>query len=613
MQQVLAWALAVVPLFITPGLTFYFDVIPRLSLLLVLVSTLLLFRTDLPEVLRSLCNTSTGRWLCALAAVHAVTLIVSSLLSENVWLSVYGSTWRRFGLLTQLALLILTVGLAADLHRNRAGIRHLLRAFATCGLVAAIYGVFQYFGKDPLLDTSRYHIGEGVWAIVRPPGTLGHASYFAVYLLMVAFSAAALMTIDYSRRWRILSAFTMAFSAGAIVLTGTRAALVGGVLGVIVTAVRLRPRLTRGHLAAATAVACAIVGFYLSPAGERLRARVRWSTEDLHGGARLWLWRDSLRMAAERPILGYGPEAFGVQFPRFQSVELARAYPDFHHESPHNMQIDALIAQGLPGAAALGMLIAGAVAGLRATIERRRTSAVLLGCLTALAIAQQFVSLTVPIALCFSVTVACLLSFAPAAIQKYPARHPVLWRLAAVAIAVVLCGYALRLAAADWLLESVRDNVADGNIAVAAERYSKASQWLPPGASADLYYSRSMAAAATKSSDAVSSAQAWQQAITAGANAVTTSDQPANAAYNLAALRAAANDVASTEASLRTAISKAPNWFKPHWMLARVLSLSGRVQEAEGAAAAAVERNGGVNPEVLQTLQEIRQKASQPR
>jgi cytochrome c-type biogenesis protein CcmH/NrfG len=122
-----------------------------------------------------------------------------------------------------------------------------------------------------------------------------------------------------------------------------------------------------------------------------------------------------------------------------------------------------------------------------------------------------------------------------------------------------------------------------------------------------------MAAAATKSPDPASSLHAWQQAITVGANAVTTSDEPANAAYNLAALRATANDLTGTEASLRVAIAKAPNWFKPHWMLARVLLLSGRMQEAENAAAAAVERNGGVNPEVLQTLQEIKQKASRPR
>ena len=37
------------------------------------------------------------------------------------------------------------------------------------------------------------------------------------------------------------------------------------------------------------------------PAGLKLRARLHWSIEDARGGARLLLWRDSLRMSAHRP------------------------------------------------------------------------------------------------------------------------------------------------------------------------------------------------------------------------------------------------------------------------------------------------------------------------
>ena len=56
----------------------------------------------------------------------------------------------------------------------------------------------------------------------------------------------------------------------------------------------------------------------------------------------------SLRWAARRP-LGYGPEVFTAAFPRFESAALARAYPDFLHESPHNIFLDAWVSQGIPG------------------------------------------------------------------------------------------------------------------------------------------------------------------------------------------------------------------------------------------------------------------------
>ena len=51
----------------------------------------------------------------------------------------------------------------------------------------------------------------------------------------------------------------------------------------------------------------------------------------------------------EHLIAGYGPETFAVEFPRHQSIELARAYPDFYHESAHNIFLDAFVSKGLVG------------------------------------------------------------------------------------------------------------------------------------------------------------------------------------------------------------------------------------------------------------------------
>jgi hypothetical protein len=57
---------------------------------------------------------------------------------------------------------------------------------------------------------------------------------------------------------------------------------------------------------------------------------------------------------------------------------------------------------------------------------------------------------------------------------------------------------------------------------------------------------------------------------------------------------------------LRAAIAAKPAWFKSHWMLAQVLRLEGRTEEALREAALAAELNGGKNPEVTRTLEEIR-------
>jgi O-antigen ligase len=611
MRQIPAWLLAVVPLLILPGFTFYFDVIPRLSLLLLVAAGLLLRRAARDRVC-DFWNTGLGRAFTVAAGAYIVSLLISTVVSANPSLSIYGGTWRRYGLITHIALLVVTIVLAADLMKRRDAVRHLLRAFATLGLLAAIYGTAQYFGRDPFLNPSGYHIGEGVWAIVRPPGTAGHADYFAIYLLMVSFTAGALMVWDRNGIWRALAAVTMFIAAAATVLTGTRGAVVGGLAGLIVVAARLRPRLTRNDGIAALALAFAALAFYFLPTGERLRARVRWSAEDLHGGARLWLWRDSLRMAAQRPLTGFGPETYSVEFPHFQSIDLARAYPGFRHESPHNIGLDVLVAQGFPGAVAFAaLLVIAVVAAWRTGREYRKVSSILLGCLAAIVAGQQFCSPTLVTALCTSVTVACLMALAPSESARTPVRlSGIVWFTGAAVLVAIFLAYAVRLSVADRLLEQSQAAIAASDIAAAAAYYGRAETWLPPGASADLVYSRSMAAAAAKAPDPALALHAWQEAMTAGQRAIVTTDEPANAAYNVASLYAAANDLARTEEALRMAIRKAPTWFKPHWMLARVLALSGRLDEAELAASAALTRNGNANPEVLQTLNEIKQKKS---
>src|SRR5260370_14815205 len=79
-------------------------------------------------------------------------------------------------------------------------------------------------------------------------------------------------------------------------------------------------------------------------------------------------------------------------------------------------------------------------------------------------------------------------------------------------------------------------------------------------------------------------------------------EEPQNAWYNLAAFYAARNDAGSAEKSLRAAIAHAPNWFKPHWTLAKLLEATGRLPEALVEAEMAVTLDGGQHPEVAETL-----------
>ena len=82
-------------------------------------------------------------------------------------------------------------------------------------------------------------------------------------------------------------------------------------------------------------------------------------------------------------------------------------------------------------------------------------------------------------------------------------------------------------------------------------------------------------------------------------------EQRPNALYNYAAFAAIRNDAPAAERSLRAAIEVSPNWFKPHWTLARLLAATGRVTEARREAARALELDGGKNPETAATLAQL--------
>lgn len=568
MALVQAATIGLVALILAPGRSFYFDITPKLCVLLAGSAVCaLLWRGGRP-----------GRWYTVLTLGTAASVAISSVASSSPALSLFGSTWRRYGLAAQFAVLLFAWTVAGGGERSR---RLVLRAVAIASALSAMYGIAQYGGWDPLLPRAAYHIGEGVWMIVRPPGTMGYVSYFATWLLMGGFLSLELAR-DEAAAWRRAAYGCAGVSFLAMALTGTRAAFLGLAVGVALAAYRRGFRVPRRALAAAGGLAMAAIAFYFSPAGWPLRSRARWFAEDPWGGARPLLWRDSLRMGTARPVAGFGPEVFLGTFPRYESRELARAYPDFEHESPHNLFLDALVGQGVPGLICLGGFCA---IGLAAAWRRNRPW--LLAALAGGIAAQQFTAFTIPTAMLFYVTVALAADGEPEPSAGW-ARMP----MAAAAALLLFC--AVRYGAADIELERANRALAARDFARTAAAYSRYRELRLPGASADLWYSR-----------ALLGAHAVLPAGQAALAAVREPEDPFDAWYNLAQVYAVGNSASDTERCLRAAAAANPNWFKPHWMLAQVLRLEGRLAEAAGEAGLAADLDGGKHPEVQRTAGEI--------
>ena len=604
-QRTIAAVLALTPLLILPFCFFYYDVTPKIAVALIgtAIALLLLLRDSALNEVRRLWSDPLGCCFCLLTAAQLIWLLLSTVFSSDPALSWNGGNWRRFGFVSQCAVAVLAFLIASSCSPSR--LRILLRAITVAGAAVALYGILQYFGVDPILPSASYHVGDGVLAIVRPPSTLGQADYFAGYLIYVVFLGAALAVTESRPVWKALAAVAAVGGSAAVVFSGTRGALLGLATGAVSLWIWKRPRFTRRHAILTAGLCAGGLMFYFAPAGLQLRARTQWAMEDLRGGARIWLWRDALRMAEKRWLIGFGTDTFGREFPRYQSVALSRAFPDFYHESPHNIFLDALVSEGIPGLAILaGFAVLGFVAAGRANVSQQRAAPFLTAALVAGLISNLFVCFTLPGALYFYATIAMLVSLATLPRNLVTESAPKALRVPAFALSLTAVAmflyFTVRITASDVVLLRAKGDLEAGRIQDSIAAYTSSQRWHVAGSNDDLFFSRALALRAS------------QPAFLIARRAPEASEEPQNAWFNLAGFYANQNDAVDVEACLRRSVEASPTWFKSHWALAQLLMLIGRRPEALAEAMRAADLDGGKDPEVANFLQTVHHRSSPP-
>ena len=574
-----------IPLLITPGILFHYDITPKIIALVFAAAIALMRPAAVADGVAALWNRRSGRWLCGVAAAQTVWLAVCTAASTRPWFSFLGAGWRRMGLLTMLAMIVCIVLVAASVCLKGEFTKTFLRATAVAAAIASLYGIAQYFDIDPLQPASAYQAHAGDSVIVRPPGTLGHADYFGWWLAVALFCAAAL-----TGRWRWVGRASALLCGIAILLSGTRSAMLGVLAGFVVL-LFLRGVKFGARMAVAWALLIALLaGFYFSPAGVRMRARVQWSASEPLGGARPLLWRDSIRMIAERPLTGFGPETFGAEFPRYQSTDLARLLPNFYQESPHNTAIDALVSEGIPGFALATLWLA--LGGCAAWSARKEYPA-LGAALAASAVTAMFSAVTCGPLLATGLVIAVLSAVAPE--DRRPRLRIRTGAILAASVPVSLCfvAYGAMLMVSDFTLARFQSDTGP-------ESWRLVTHTAMPGAGEDLYGSRRLSEVCGKEP------ACFGLALEAANRATRSADSPSNAWYNLAILTAARNEPAPVEAALRKAAALAPNWFKPHWALASLLAITDRRPEALAEADRALFLDRSQDAEVVQTAARLR-------
>ncbi len=267
-----------------------------------------------------------GTPMAAAIGLVAAAAILAWVFSVSHPLSLVGAYSRYESLVERLAYLGLFWG-AARLSGGRAA-RWVSRAFLVGCSIDAVEACYQWASHSAF----------------RPDGNLGQAGLLGA-LLAMAFPIALEAGLRY-RPWLL----TLPLLAAGLLAGTSRAGWLAAVIAcsAYLALAAPRPRLRR-LLAGAGAVAGAAALLLL------VASPLRNLNSDT-GSARIGVWGDALRMAAARPVTGWGPDATGLVFGRFMSADWE---PGNTFDRIHDQPLDLLVTQG-----ALGELAALAMWGL---------------------------------------------------------------------------------------------------------------------------------------------------------------------------------------------------------------------------------------------------------
>ncbi len=416
-DSIARWTLRVaafaMPLAFLPNVVDEF-ILPKLLLLrvvLVALTILLLLRWFLQGAVTW---RRTPLDLPLIAFIGAAAL--STVFAINRNLAIFGSYSRWEGLLTIVSYALL-FWLAVQTLSGRSDTRGLtwsLLASGYCvGAVAILQSGFGLLGGGSFQDAS---------GVIRASVTLGHPDFAGIFLAMLLPVAVAKVVSQRPLVTRVLSANIVVVIALGLVVTFTRAAWAGAIVGVIVVLALRRGKfhvlplaIGAAALVGVLALSLAIVG--TSPSAGRgdfahaILGRVASSTVANSGSvaSRLNTWRDLPAVIAGRPILGWGPDTFGLVYPLYQSSYRGGEFFD----KPHQETLSVAAAEGIVGLTAyLWMLIAFARAFWRG---RYMAGAVaLFGGWVAYMVAIQFDFSWIPTAIPFWLLTACaVVTFTP--------------------------------------------------------------------------------------------------------------------------------------------------------------------------------------------------------
>ncbi len=558
-------AVVLVPLLNTPDHLIWFDITPKIAAMLLMVG---IASVSIPSEL--LDSPITPRWSIFFPASMIIVAVLSTAFSRAPFLSLGGSSWRRVGLPTELALAVFLILQTATARDNSRCVIWCLRAncvallFSSVAVLLQVLGIWANVGFESWQDT------------VRPGGFLGSGAAFGCYATAPIFLCATLRLIDKESAWRYLPFIAGTAGFSALLFSGTRAGLLGVLIGVLVSFVLLRRR--AAEIVASTLVGLALTFGLALTTHTPLLVRLQQVRLDQLGATRPDVWKDSLALLSSLPPFGYGLESFPRIYPKVQSQQTALDWPNTFHESPHNYLLDIVLSRGIPGLViAFGLSITAFLKFRQLSTEKKRPySFCLAGHIACLASCMFFTPqlstllyLYLPVCLIWASSNDDHHSFKAAGQALWVKRPSPLGRLRTILLrgsGLAFIVYSVCLVVWDSRVHETKVLLDSGQIDSALKSFARARQIAPPGVTAEAWFSRELIGKA----NSVTSDALRQQLYYSLRVAVTREEEFGNASVLLASKMIADRKLDEASTVLSRTILEFPNWELPKNILSGV-------------------------------------------
>ncbi len=270
--------------------------------------------------------------------VAALLIVIgtATVLAEDPLLSLWGSHERAQGALTLLCLPVLALLVATRLP-GAAGAARLFWVASATTLPLAIFAGLQLVGPDPL----------GLVTDARSPvfATLGRSNFLGAYLAMLVPLALSLRLLAQHPLIKALATTFLVLEGALLLATQTRASALAAAVAVACWAALYfrRSLLALRRRTPVVVAAWSLLAVFLA-------AALGFAQAGGSGAARLAIWQATQRLIAERPLLGYGPDALGLIFPQVYPPELVYYQGrGLDVDRAHNLLLDWGVTLGIVG------------------------------------------------------------------------------------------------------------------------------------------------------------------------------------------------------------------------------------------------------------------------